>query len=89
MIQSSLELGSHTINVKVLPKFFEVCINIGNHEIDHQELDISEVTTDAELFSMIWNQYNASRGIGFRRLFLKPRNVHFVLVCSSTFEERL
>lgn len=80
ILESSVELGTHTINVKILPKFFEVCINIGNHEIRHQELDITDVTTDAELFSMIWQKYNASRGIGFRRLFLKPRNVHFVLV---------
>ena len=62
------------------PKYFEVCINAGNHAVDHYELDISESTSDGALFVKIWEKYRMSRGFGLKRLFLRPRDVHFVMV---------
>jgi hypothetical protein len=62
-----------------VPTYFEVCTNIGNYAVGHFELDISEAATDGELFEKIWNIYNQSRGFGIRRLFLRPRDVHFVM----------
>lgn len=60
--------------------FFEVCTNVGKHKINHHEIDISQVDSDNELFKKIWERYNTSRGVGLRRLFLRPSNVHFVEV---------
>ena len=76
----SISEASHIVNIAFSPKYFEVCINIGNYAIDHHEIDISRVISDGELFELIWNKYNSSRGIGLRRLFLRPRNVDFVMV---------
>ena len=60
--------------------YFEVCTNVGNYAVGHFEIDISEACTDGELFEKIWDTYNQSRGFGIRRLFLRPRDVHFVMV---------
>jgi hypothetical protein len=72
--------ATHIVNIDFSPKYFEVCVNIGNYAIDHHEIDISRVTSDGELFELILDKYNSSRGIGLRRLFLRPQNVHFVMV---------
>jgi hypothetical protein len=77
---SSLSKAAHIINIAISPKYFEVCINIGNYAIDHHEVDITGVTSDSELFELIWDKYNSSRGIGLRRVFLRPRDVQFVMV---------
>lgn len=74
---------AHILNVTFSPRYFEVCINIGNYAIDHHEIDISRVTSDGELFELIWDKYNCSRGFSLRRLFLRPRDVHFVMVGAS------
>jgi len=76
----SLSGATHIVNIAFSPKYFEVCVNIGNYAIDHHEIDISRVNSDSELFELIWDKYNSSRSIGLRRLFLRPRNVHFVMV---------
>jgi hypothetical protein len=65
---------------KRIPTYFEVCTNIGNYAVGHFELDISQAATDGELFEKIWDTYNQSRGFGIRRFFLRPRDVHFVMV---------
>ncbi|KAH7335627.1 heterokaryon incompatibility protein-domain-containing protein [Pyrenochaeta sp. MPI-SDFR-AT-0127] len=75
--------AAHIVNVTFSPRYFEVCINIGNYAIDHHEIDISRVTSDGELFELIWDKYNCSRGFGLRRLFLRPRDVHFVMFSVS------
>jgi hypothetical protein len=67
-----------------VPTYFEVCTNIGNYAVNHFELDISQAATDSELFEKIWDIYNRSRGFGIRRLFLRPRDVHFVMVSNNT-----
>ncbi|CAN9173620.1 unnamed protein product [Alternaria alternata] len=64
-------------------KYFEVCVSTGNHAIDHHEVDISRISSDNELFEMIWDKYNISRGIGLRRLFLRPSDVNFVMFSVS------
>jgi hypothetical protein len=79
----SLSEAAHVVDIAFSPRFFEVCINVGNHAIDHHEIDISRTTSDNELFELIWDKYNSSRGIGLRRLFLRPRSVHFVMVSAT------
>ena len=82
----SNSLGSiapHVVDIRISPKYFEVCVNIDNNDIDHHEIDISDVDSDGELFQRIWEKYNSKRGI-LRRLFLRPRDVHFVMVGALT-----
>lgn len=75
---------AYSINIdNSIPKYFEVCINAGNHALDHYELDISESTSDGALFVKIWEKYRMSRGFGLRRVFLRPRDVHFVMVIAN------
>ncbi|CVL06786.1 uncharacterized protein FMAN_11882 [Fusarium mangiferae] len=69
---------SSQLNVK---RFFEVCISMGNHAVRLEEIDLSSVHSDGALFKHIWNRYRQSRGFCMRRLFLKPRDVHFVQFC--------
>jgi hypothetical protein len=71
--------GAHIANTAFSPRYFEVCIDIGNSAIDHHEIDISRVTSDSELFELIWDMYNSSRS-RLRRLFFETRDVHFVMV---------
>jgi hypothetical protein len=79
-------IGTHLVSLtevtvdKRVPTYFEVCTNTGNYAVGHFELDISEAATDGELFEKIWDTYNQTRGFGIRRLFLRPRDVHFVMV---------
>jgi hypothetical protein len=62
------------------PGYFEVWVSKGNYAIDHHEIDISRMASDSELFELIWDRYNLSRGAGFQRLFLRPSDVNFVIV---------
>ena len=73
-------MDPHLIHIPVTKRYFEVCVNIGNYAIDHHETDISDVENDSELFKRIWQKYCNSRGGRIRRLFLQPRNIHFVMV---------
>jgi hypothetical protein len=49
----SLSRATHLINIAFSPRYFKVCINIGNYAIDHYEIDISHITSDSELFKLI------------------------------------
>lgn len=62
------------------PKYFEVCVNTGGHAIGHIELDITKISTDSDLFKMVWNEYNLIRGYNIKRFVLKPCGIHFVMV---------
>lgn len=85
-IVSSTASGSdYVVEITSPFKYFEVCVSTGNHAIDHHEVDISRINSDNELFEMIWDKYNISRGIGLRRLFLRPSDVNFVMVRTHTF----
>lgn len=61
-------------------QFFEVCINTGNHAVRLKEIDLALVASDRDLFNQIWDRYRHTRGYGIRKIFLKPRDVHFVMV---------
>lgn len=63
-------------------QFFEVCVNTGNYEVRLQEINLSWVMSDSDLFQLIWGRYSHSRGYRIRRIFLKPRDVNFVMVSS-------
>ncbi|KAK3687906.1 hypothetical protein B0T22DRAFT_425231 [Podospora appendiculata] len=63
--------------------YFEVCINAGNHAVTLNEINLNRVTSDAELFKQILDRYRQTRGYGIRKIFLKPRNVHFVMFSVS------
>ncbi|PSN74055.1 hypothetical protein BS50DRAFT_481151, partial [Corynespora cassiicola Philippines] len=75
--------ASNIVNITTPLRYFEICVNVGNFAIDHHELDISQISSDSELFELIWDKYNSSRGKGLRRLFLRPRNVDFVMFSIS------
>jgi hypothetical protein len=38
------------------------------------------VASDGDLFQQIWDRHHHARGAGIRKIFLKPRDVHFVMV---------
>lgn len=48
--------------------------------IEHHEIDISNVKSDAELFQKIWDSNVLSCGNGIRGLLLQPSDVQFVKV---------
>jgi len=60
--------------------FFEVCINTRNSAVRLAEIPLEFVTSDRDLFKKIWDRYRKSWGCGVRQVFLKPRDVHFVMV---------
>ncbi|KPM46156.1 hypothetical protein AK830_g253 [Neonectria ditissima] len=64
-------------------QFFEVCIGTGNHAVRLKEIDLAEVKSDGALFTQIWDRYHHTRGYGIRRIFLKPKDVHFVMFSIS------
>ena len=71
----------HIVDIPDTRKYFELCVNIGNYAIEHHEIDISDVTSDSELFRRIWDKYNLSRWKRiWRRIFFQPRTIHFVMV---------
>jgi hypothetical protein len=76
---ASPHTSDHVVDITFPPGYFEVCVSTGNFAIDHHEIDISRVTSDSELFELVWDKYNLSRG-GLRRLFLRPRDINFVMV---------
>jgi hypothetical protein len=71
--------SSHTITINS-QEFFEVCVDSNMDAIEHHEIDISNVKSDAELFQKIWDSYFLSRGNGIRGLLLQPSDVQFVKV---------
>jgi hypothetical protein len=63
--------------------FLELCVNTGELDISLGEIDVSNVTSDGELFRRIYQCYKEIRGHRMRRIFLKPVDVHFIHVSSS------
>ncbi|KAI6081776.1 hypothetical protein F4821DRAFT_264565 [Hypoxylon rubiginosum] len=63
-------------------RYFEVCVNAGEHKVNLGEINISSVTTDDQLFDEIWKAYRGLRGstwqASLRSWFLKPYDVSFV-----------
>jgi hypothetical protein len=62
--------------------FLELCVNTGELDISLGEIDVSNVTSDGELFRRIYQCYKEIRGHRMRRIFLKPVDVHFIHVSS-------
>lgn len=74
-------------------QFFELCVDTyGSERATYlDEIDITKVQNDAELFHKIYESYKRLRGPRLRRLLLRPTHVHFVRVsestcCSTTFD---
>jgi len=73
-------------------QFFELCVDTyGSERATYlDEIDITKVQNDAELFHKIYESYKRLRGPRLRRLLLRPTHVHFVRVsesirCPTTF----
>lgn len=62
------------------PAFLELCVNTGEFTISLGEINITDVKGDIELFAKIRRRYRELRGTGWRRMLLKPVDVHFVRV---------
>lgn len=62
--------------------FFEVCVNSGEHAVRLGEIDITSVSSDAELFGKIWTTYDSMKRNWPKRIFIRPRGIHFVYVSS-------
>ena len=62
-------------------KYFELCVNYGQWEKRLGEIDITNVTTDEDLFCKIVEKYTSIRGSLGKALFLlQPVDIHFVHV---------
>jgi hypothetical protein len=77
--------GSHSSSPNEdIPKYFEVCVRVGEHAVHLGEINISSVRTDDQLFDKIWETYRDIRGSNcwarVRSWFLKPDDVFFVYV---------
>ncbi|CAN9212034.1 unnamed protein product [Alternaria alternata] len=61
-------------------QFFELCVDTyGSERATYlDEIDITKVQNDAELFHKIYESYKRLRGPRLRRLLLRPTHVHFV-----------
>ncbi|KAF2760195.1 hypothetical protein EJ05DRAFT_483965 [Pseudovirgaria hyperparasitica] len=64
-------------------RWFELCVDVGDYTTDHYEIDISQVSSDAELFRLIRERYKSAKRGFARQWLLKPRDVHFVLFSMS------
>ncbi|KAI1206332.1 uncharacterized protein F4807DRAFT_463821 [Annulohypoxylon truncatum] len=64
-------------------KYLEVCVSSGRHTVSLGEVNISSVTSDAQLFDEIWKTYRGIKGTDWRTTlhnwFLEPDDVLFVL----------
>ena len=63
-------------------RFLEVCVNTGGYTITLGEIDVTDVRSDQELFHKIVGKYYNLRTPRFRRMLMKPVDVHFVFVGS-------
>ena len=60
-------------------KFLELCINTGDFHKTLGEIDLSDCTSDGDMFAQIRNTYSSIRVAG-RRIFQRPVDIHFVQV---------
>ncbi|KAJ3544228.1 hypothetical protein NM208_g3169 [Fusarium decemcellulare] len=74
--------SSESPRVAGMPKFFELCVTVGQHSVNLKEISISSVTTDRQLFEKIWDSYHEIKTSSFaatiRGWFFKPSDVFFV-----------
>ena len=66
-------------------KYFELCVNYGKWEKKLGEIDITNITTDEDLFCKIAEEYASIRGVRSKALsLLEPADIHFVRVSSCS-----
>ncbi|KAF4448929.1 hypothetical protein FALBO_16736 [Fusarium albosuccineum] len=74
--------SSQSPRVAGMPKFFELCVTVGQDSVNLKEISISAVTTDRQLFDKIWDSYHEIKTSSFaatvRGWFFKPSDVFFV-----------
>lgn len=71
-----------------IPRYFELCVSVGQLSVSLVEINISSVATDSQLFSKIWESYHGIKKSSFRAAirdwFFKPDDVFFVHVSASS-----
>ncbi|KAF5010966.1 hypothetical protein FDECE_2929 [Fusarium decemcellulare] len=76
--------SSKSPRVAGMPKFFELCVTVGQDSVNLKEISISSVTTDRQLFERIWDSYREIKTSSFaatvRGWFFKASDVFFVHV---------
>jgi hypothetical protein len=82
--QSTLVASQPFAPIETGRSYFQLCVNTREHTISLGEIDVTNVETDGQLFEKIWKTYSDMRGHGIRRYFMKPSDIHFVQVGSTT-----
>jgi hypothetical protein len=59
-------------------RFIELCVNTGEFQRQLAEIDVSDVSSDAQLFDRIREHYREVRSFRTKYFLLKPVDVHFV-----------
>lgn len=59
-------------------RFLELCINTGDFHKTLGEINLSNCTSDGEMFSKIRDTYSRIRRTARRHVFQRPSDVHFV-----------
>ncbi|KAH7086220.1 hypothetical protein FB567DRAFT_593168 [Paraphoma chrysanthemicola] len=75
---SSPALSTLNQNPTKAKQFFELCVNIGELDVRLGETEVTNVTSDADLFQAIYRRYKEIRGHRMQRIFLKPVNINYV-----------
>ena len=68
-----------------IPQFLEICVNTGKWHKSLGEIDITHVSCDRELFTLIKQRYEEVRGHRTKFFFLEPARVEWV---QFSLEER-
>ena len=59
-------------------RFIELCVNTGEFQRQLAEIDISDVSSDGQLFDRIRERYREVRSFRTKYILLKPVDIHFV-----------
>ena len=66
--------------------FLELCLNTGKCAKTLCEIDLSNITSDGQLFDRIRSDYYGIRKLRFSLRLLKPSGIHFVKACRISKE---
>ena len=85
---ANISIGSdHLTRQHPKPKcrqFLAICINTGQYITKLGEIELSTISKDGELFAKITDKYRQLRQFRIKRVFMRPVNVHIVLVCMKS-----
>ena len=83
--------NAHNRQTSLQPKYFAVCVPTGGIYKILNEIDVSEIKADANLFLGVEQIYQSSRRFKTRwkRILLRPVNIEFIQVCSTILRDRL